>query len=117
MKNFLLIVLVTLTLTGCQKDNTEIFKFAEKVISDEMKNNEPLKFDELKVIRVVDFSDGTSKGIVCGVAASPGKYKGYKPFVVMYKTEFGALNGAKGYVVNDKILPGKDDTTAILMCK
>lgn len=117
MKKCIGLVFLALALTGCQKDDTETFKFAEKVISTEMKNSEPIKFDEMKVIRVVKFSNGTSKGIVCGVAASPGQYKGYKPFVVMYKTEFGALDGAKGYALDDKILPGEDDTTAILMCK
>ncbi|MES4613523.1 hypothetical protein V2154_13175 [Ewingella sp. CoE-038-23] len=117
MKKVIGLFLVTLILTGCQKDDEETFKFAEKVISNEMKNSEPLKFDEMKVIRVVKFSNGTSKGVVCGVVSSPGQYKGYKPFVVMYKVEFGALNGAKSYALDDKILPDEDDTTAILMCK
>lgn len=117
MKKILGLLMATLILTGCQKYDEETLEFAEKVISSEMKNSEPLKFDEMKVINVVKFANGTSKGVVCGVVSSPGQYKGYKPFVVMYKTEFGALNGESGYALNDKILPGQDDASSILMCK
>ncbi|AYO38458.1 hypothetical protein [Serratia sp. P2ACOL2] len=116
MKKFLVIMLASLALAGCNGDEQDAFDFAKRDISASVNGNEEIQFKDMKLVRVVKFSDGTGKGIICGMATNPSNFTGYKEFAVYYKIEVGAVTGNRNYVAEDKILPGQDDQTVIAIC-
>ncbi|MDN0031122.1 hypothetical protein [Serratia marcescens] len=117
MKKIFAISLLAFSLSGCGGDEQDAFDFAKKEITASTPSNEAVEFKDLKLVRVVKSSDGTSKGIVCGSATRHEQFAGYKDFAVFYKTEAGVMSGKINYVLTDKILPGQDDKTAIMICQ
>lgn len=117
VKKIFAISLLALSLSGCDGDEQDAFDFAKKEITVSVLSKKPIEFKDLKLVRVVKFTDKTSKGIVCGMSTDPDSFSGYKDFAVFYKTEYGPVTGKINYVASDKILPGKDDRTVIAICR
>lgn len=116
MKRIIAASLLALLLSGCDKNEQEAFDFAKKEITKSISIDENIQFKDIKLVRVVKLSNGTIKGIVCGMSTDPKNFAGYKDFAVFYNTEFGSLSGNLNYVLVDKILPGQDDKSVIAIC-
>ncbi|HGM6992065.1 TPA: hypothetical protein ACKP7H_002313 [Serratia marcescens] len=117
VKKIFFTVMLTIALSGCGGDEQDAYDFAQKEITASTQNNEAVKFKDMKLVRVVKLSNGTSKGVVCGMSTNPNSFKGYKDFAVFYKTEVGAVSGKVNYVLSEKILPGQDERSVIEICR
>ncbi|MBS7521269.1 hypothetical protein KIF75_16435 [Serratia ureilytica] len=70
-------MMLTVALSGCGGDEQDAYDFAQKEITASNPNNEAVKFKDMKLVRVVKLSNGTSKGVVCGMSTNPNSFKGY----------------------------------------